>query len=105
MGAAILFQKSYVVSNVKPTLPPAIRGNIDQCVIVAFPCVPCRSFVCFIYTENNFIVIVMNDYYSLQVWFQHDHSNLHNSNALANAPSDWMTLKRDSIFCDLLLET
>ena len=25
MGAAILFQKSYVVSNGKPTLPPAIR--------------------------------------------------------------------------------
>ena len=25
MGAAILFQKSYIVSNGKPTLPPAIR--------------------------------------------------------------------------------
>ena len=25
MGAVILFQKSYVVSNGKPTLPPAIR--------------------------------------------------------------------------------
>ena len=31
MGAAILFQKSYVVSNGKPTLPPAVQVNIDQC--------------------------------------------------------------------------
>ena len=33
MVAAILFQKSYVVSNDKPTLPPAILRKIDQCVM------------------------------------------------------------------------